>query len=128
VGRATGAIGTLAVVMSAATACSDSSPSAATRDERAACARIQAMYRDQNLFDEDELRVDLDAAVRHADRSGNEELQRQLEQVRDDYATLEAPEHSKVIDETITVQLRASAHLTLAVVECRERGIPINKA
>jgi len=103
--------------------CGDALPDRASPQERAACARLKRVPEDRALFHQDKLLADLRAAARHAERSRNERLTALLTQARDDFARLAARASSKPDDETTTVIMRASALLTLAEVECRERGL-----
>jgi len=106
--------------------CGDALPDRASPEERAACARLGDISRDRQLGQEHKLLADVRAGARLADRSGNARLTALLTQVRDDFARLAARASSKPDDETTTVIMRASAMLTLAAVECRERGVKID--
>jgi hypothetical protein len=111
----------LAVAATALAACSDSMPESATPGEKAACARLVDIDRDRQIADQAKMLEHLDEAVSSADDSPNEELQRLLHRIRDDYDWL--LERRTADDESMTVTMRASANLTLARVECRERGL-----
>ena len=102
----------------------DSLSERASPDEQAACARLEDIDRDRQLSDERKFRTHLQSAVDHADRSGNGELERLLRRVDDDFAWLDA--RGKADKESQTVIMRMGANLTLAEVECRERGVFVN--
>ena len=106
--------------------CGDSLPEPASPEEKAACASLEDIERARQLLDEDKLRASLRAAVRHADQSGNGQLQLLLHHVNDNSEWLES--HAKVDDDSMTVLMSTSAYLTLARVECRERGLLLGPA
>jgi len=122
VGRTWEALAVLAFAATFVAACGgDSMSDRASPDEKAACARLEDIDHDRNRADERTLRIHLQAAVENAERSGNEALERVLRQVRDDFTAFKARDTTAT--ESRTLIMRIGANLTLAEVECRERGV-----